>query len=91
MALVERLPTDEIESSETIVATNFLTSTIRSLFFSASSVGKESDNDKKLKHISLAEVLDHDSYDDCWVIIYDRVYDITSFLHQVSYQRDLHN
>lgn len=34
--------------------------------------------------ITLAEVSHHDSYDDCWVVIYDRVYDITSFFDEVS-------
>lgn len=87
MALIERLPTEEIEKVDSVVTANFLTNTIRSLFFSpTSSPGKESEIDKKLKHISLKEVLDHDMYDDCWVIIYDRVYDITQFLHSVSYQ-----
>ncbi|KAJ8954541.1 hypothetical protein NQ318_000775 [Aromia moschata] len=30
--------------------------------------------------ITLDEVSWHDSYGDCWLIIYDRVYDITDFL-----------
>lgn len=29
---------------------------------------------------SLKEVANHDSWDDCWIIIYDRVYDVTKFL-----------
>jgi hypothetical protein len=96
MALIERLPTEEIESVDptVTVTTTFLTNTIRSLFFTATRVatpGKESEIDKKLKHIPLEEVLDHDSYGDCWVIIYDRVYDITPFLAQVSYHHRLHN
>lgn len=33
--------------------------------------------------ISLKEVAEHDSYDDCWIILYDRVYDITNFLNEV--------
>lgn len=36
--------------------------------------------------ITLAEVNLHDSYDDCWVVIYDRVYDITTFFDEVSSQ-----
>ncbi|KFB45609.1 AGAP008363-PA-like protein [Anopheles sinensis] len=32
------------------------------------------------KQITLNEVSYHDSYDDCWIVLYDRVYDITSFL-----------
>lgn len=34
--------------------------------------------------ITLAEVLQHDSYQDCWVVIYDRVYDITDFFDEVG-------
>ncbi|XP_037711206.1 acyl-CoA 6-desaturase [Drosophila subpulchrella] len=33
-----------------------------------------------LPEISLEEVAQHDSFDDCWVVIYDRVYDVTHFL-----------
>lgn len=89
MALVEIMPISEIENTDNPIATNFLTNTLRSLFFSpASSAGRESEIDKKLKHISLDEVSDHDSYDDCWIIIYDRVYDVTPFLQQVSLLRN---
>lgn len=35
--------------------------------------------------ITLSEVAWHDSYSDCWVIIYDRVYDITDFLDEVNF------
>ncbi|KAF5294072.1 hypothetical protein FQA39_LY13546 [Lamprigera yunnana] len=31
---------------------------------------------------SLQEVSHHDDVTDCWVIIYDRVYDVTDFLNQ---------
>lgn len=34
--------------------------------------------------ISLREVAQHDSIDDCWMVIYDRVYDVTEFLSSVS-------
>lgn len=87
MALIELLPTSELESKETTsIATSFLTDTIRSLLFSSSSgsSGLESEIDNKLKLISLEEVSDHDCADDCWIIIYDRVYDITDFLDDVS-------
>lgn len=33
--------------------------------------------------ITLAEVAQHDSPRDCWVVIYDRVYDISTFLDEV--------
>lgn len=34
--------------------------------------------------ITLDEVSEHDTPGDCWVVIYDRVYDITTFLNEVS-------
>lgn len=34
--------------------------------------------------ITLAEVSQHDTPRDCWVVIYDRVYDISTFLDEVS-------
>lgn len=38
----------------------------------------------ELQVISLDEVSYHDHKSDCWIIIYDRVYDITNFLRMVS-------
>ncbi|XP_034474363.1 cytochrome b5 [Drosophila innubila] len=32
--------------------------------------------------ITLEEVAHHDSFDDCWIVIYDRVYDVTEFLRE---------
>lgn len=91
MALIELMTKSEIESNESSLATTFLKSTLRSLFSSSlPATGRESDNDSKLKHISLDEVLYHDSSDDCWIIIYDRVYDVTDFLRQVSSVLRLH-
>lgn len=40
---------------------------------------------QKPKIIDLQEVSWHDSANDCWVIIYDRVYDITTFFDEVSF------
>lgn len=34
--------------------------------------------------ITLKEVVSHDTYDDCWIILYDRVYDVTKFLNEVK-------
>lgn len=34
--------------------------------------------------ITLKEVATHDTYDDCWIILYDRVYDVTQFLNEVN-------
>ncbi|ALC38675.1 CG6870 [Drosophila busckii] len=33
-----------------------------------------------LPEITLEQVGQHDSFDDCWIIIYDRVYNVTQFL-----------
>lgn len=42
-------------------------------------------NEEKCRRIySLSEVADHDSYNDCWIVLYDRVYDVTNFLNQVT-------
>lgn len=70
--------TDSIIKSESkSVAVNYLTSTLRALFFLPSS-------EHDLKQISLEEVNLHDCIDDCWVVINDHVYDITSFIRKVS-------
>lgn len=34
--------------------------------------------------ITLEEVSWHDHAKDCWIIIYDRVYDVTDFLEEVD-------
>jgi cytochrome b5 len=36
------------------------------------------------KKIPLAEVANHYHKYDCWIIVYDRVYDITNFLREVN-------
>ncbi|XP_076063675.1 cytochrome b5-like [Oratosquilla oratoria] len=38
------------------------------------------DSDSGLDVYSLQEVASHDSFDNCWVILYDKVYDITRFM-----------
>ena len=38
-----------------------------------------------LEEISLHQVLQHSSTRDCWVIIYDKVYDVTRFISQVRF------
>lgn len=35
------------------------------------------------KVIGLDEVADHTSEYDCWIVLYDRVYDVTKFLYEV--------
>ncbi|XP_036321977.1 cytochrome b5 [Rhagoletis pomonella] len=34
----------------------------------------------RLPEITLSLVAQHDEYTDCWIVIYDRVYDVTQFL-----------
>jgi cytochrome b involved in lipid metabolism len=76
------LTAEKLESGETNnESTSFFTNTIRTLFKKQET---EIEYNNSLKQFSLEEVKNHDSWNDCWVIIYDRVYDITQFLHQVS-------
>lgn len=37
-----------------------------------------------LQEISLKEVSMHNDSSSCWIIIYDRIYDVTEFLNSVS-------
>lgn len=41
-------------------------------------------DDGRLPEIALLEVAEHDSASDCWLVIYDRVYDVTGFLDAVG-------
>ena len=40
----------------------------------------EKEKSKELRTINMDEVASHDTSDDCWVVIYDFVYDCTDFL-----------
>jgi cytochrome b involved in lipid metabolism len=46
--------------------------------------GNQDDNDDDLPHYTLKDISVHDTSYDCWVIIYDKVYDITNFLQEVQ-------
>lgn len=37
------------------------------------------------RKITLDEVSNHDTFNDCWIVLYDRVYDVTKFLNEVSW------
>lgn len=69
---------------------NLLTTALRSLRWSKSKTLLVNNDETVLNQekcrpiISLKEVADHDSYDDCWIVLYDRVYDVTNFLHEVN-------
>lgn len=66
---------------------NVLNSALRSLRLNKSTSITETENvlsvEKCQPTISLREVFDHDNYDDCWIVLYDRVYNVTQFLNQV--------
>ncbi|KRT78582.1 hypothetical protein AMK59_8114 [Oryctes borbonicus] len=34
------------------------------------------------EEFSLEEIADHDNLTDCWIVVYDRVYDITKFINE---------
>ena len=38
----------------------------------------------RVKHYTLKEVADHCDFHSCWIVIHDRVYDVTDFLHEVG-------
>lgn len=70
-----------------------LVSALRTLRWSKSKTLVSNQNDETtmvLNHekcrqtITLKEVAEHDSYGDCWIILYDRVYDVTKFLNEVN-------
>ena len=44
--------------------------------------------DGDLVQYSLAQVALHSSSHDCWIIIRDKVYDVTSYVSQVRFFRD---
>lgn len=69
---------------------NVINSALRSLRLNKSTSITENDDSEKVLNvekcrpiISLREVFEHDNYDDCWIVLYDRVYDVTQFLNQV--------
>lgn len=84
----------EVKVNETeiiaIVGQKVLGNALRSLRWSKSNrslLNNDEDilNEEKCRPIiSLKEVADHDSYDDCWIVLYDRVYDVTDFLNEVN-------
>lgn len=69
---------------------NLITTTLRTLRVSKSTQFTVTNNEdllsekKSRRIISLNEVSEHDSYDDCWIVVYDRVYDVTNFLKEVD-------
>jgi cytochrome b involved in lipid metabolism len=39
---------------------------------------------KNSQQYTLSEVSEHCHLNDCWIVVYDRVYDVTDFLYEVS-------
>lgn len=77
---------------------NIITTTLRTLRVSKSNQFTATNNENLLSEnkgrriISLDEVSEHDSHDDCWIVVYDRVYDVTHFLKEVNkYERQKYN
>lgn len=83
MAEVTTLITEFFSSSYTSKAVANLESSVKKVFSS-----KNGDSPKKApvpdRFISMEEVSWHDEPDDCWIIIFDKIYDITEFLNEVS-------
>lgn len=51
----------------------------------------ESSSTNNLLQISLKEVSYHDNFHDCWIVVYDRVYDVTKFLDKVIADKEFFN
>nr|XP_053636568.1 uncharacterized protein LOC128691704 isoform X2 [Cherax quadricarinatus] len=41
---------------------------------------RQKDEESGLNIISLSEVASHDTHNDCWIVLYDKVFDVTKFL-----------
>ena len=39
---------------------------------------------RSLQQYTLAQVAEHCHFNDCWLVVYDKVYDVTHFLREVS-------
>lgn len=69
--------------------TNIFTNALRTLRLNKSIPFSETDsetvlNEEKCRRIyALSEVSNHDTHDDCWIVLYDRVYNVTEFLKEV--------
>ncbi|XP_062551925.1 uncharacterized protein LOC134217163 [Armigeres subalbatus] len=83
-AVVDVHGTDDVEVAASQSA-SFLKLAMTALRLSATTATTPSNdlNNNTLrlrKQISLDEVSYHDTMQDCWIVLYDRVYDITNFL-----------
>lgn len=67
---------------------NMLTVALRKIRFGKSNFATSTDEnilteEKCRRIINLSEVACHDTIDDCWIVLFDRVYDVTDFLDKV--------
>ncbi|XP_066255058.1 uncharacterized protein [Euwallacea similis] len=70
-----------------ILAKYIMAKVITNILMSSSSSGSsvqipQSTVQSERRVIDLQEVSWHDTYRDCWIVVYDRVYDITRFLEE---------
>ncbi|XP_052867775.1 cytochrome b5-like [Anopheles cruzii] len=88
MSTVDAQVHSPIEGHEVVHGTGPGTTTILQLAITALHLSKTTVPDgnsidhlqRPRKQITLREVAYHDSYEDCWIVCFDRVYDITTFL-----------
>lgn len=77
----EIISKDLVEKDTT--AKSLIVQAIKSVFFTPPSPHSV-EIDSGLRQITLDECSNHDNSSDCWIVLYDRVYDITRFLYDVS-------
>lgn len=61
-----------------------LETSVKKVFSSKSIQGSPKKTQVPDKFITMEEVSWHDEPNDCWIIIFDKVYDVTGFLDEVS-------
>lgn len=95
MAATETLCNNAIDSGSQLNATSvleissnqeILTLALRTLRLAKSNLNTVSTDTVagERRIISLSEVSNHDTAQDCWIVLFDRVYDVTNFLNTVS-------
>lgn len=92
MAATETINTALISQTSLVIndtnsnTRNILTLALKSLRISKTNVFSSDVlvEGKCRRIIDLAEVANHDTPDDCWIVLFDRVYDVTEFLDKVS-------
>lgn len=82
---------DEVKAASLVSgqqSANFFQLAMTALRLTTTPSNDRNNNNLRLrKQITLDEVAYHDTMNDCWIVLYDRVYDITDFLELVSKQR----